>query len=97
MKITEQNFPTLVKGGAIALVVAVVLNVYLVMRNVELYRDASKAEQQAAQLGQVLQLMQGALQDFAARAQTDPQLAALMRQMQSPPTNAPAAQAGGAR
>jgi len=93
MRITEQNFQTAVKAGGIALVVAVLLNVYLVMRNVELYRDATKAEQQAGQLGQALQLMQGAMQDFSARAATDPQLARMLRGIQSPP----AATSGGAQ
>jgi hypothetical protein len=87
---TERNFQTAVQYGSIVLGISVVFNIYVVMRYVEVYRDALRADAQLpAVAGMREQAIQGLLQDFAVRANNDPQIAQIFRQAQT--TNAAAA------
>lgn len=88
---TEKNFQTVVQYGSIVLGISVVFNIYVVMHHVEVYRDASRAEAQMQQMMLREQAIQGLLQDFAARANTEPQIAQIFRQAQA--TNMAAAAA----
>jgi truncated hemoglobin YjbI len=58
---------------------------------VEVYRDAQRAEAQAQQMALREQAIQGLLQDFATRVNTDPQIAQIFKQAQA--ANAAAAAA----
>jgi hypothetical protein len=80
---TERNFQTAVQYGSIVLGISVVFNIYLVMRYVEVYRDAVRADAQFQQLVIREQALQGLLQDFAVRANNDPQIAQIFRQAQA--------------
>jgi hypothetical protein len=88
VKLSEQNFQTAVRIGGVALAVCAVANVYLVMRHVELYRDAVRRDQQAQQLIPQQQAMEGALRDFASRASADPQIAEILIRYKLVQTNA---------
>jgi hypothetical protein len=54
-----------------------------VIRHAEVYRDAARADVQAQQLVLREQALQGVAQEFAARANNDPQLAAIFKQVQA--------------
>jgi hypothetical protein len=77
---TERNFQTAVQYGSIVLGISIVFNIYLVMRYVEVYRDAVRVDAQLQQMVLRQQAVQGLLQDFAARANNDPQIAQIFRQ-----------------
>ena len=81
---TERNFQTAVQYGSIVLGISVVFNIYVVMRYVEVYRDAVRADAQYQQMVMREQALQGLLQDFAVRANNDPQLAQIFRKAQTP-------------
>jgi hypothetical protein len=87
-QVTEKNFQTAVQYGSIVLGISVIFNIYVVMHYVEVYRDAARADAQVQQLAVREQAIQSLLQDFAVRANTDPQLAQIFRQAQA--TNAAA-------
>ena len=87
----ERNFQTAVQYGSIVLGISLVFNIYVVMRYVEVYRDAVRADAQYQQLVIRQQALQGLLQDFAVRANNDPQLAQIFRQAQSANSAAAAA------
>jgi len=80
---TERNFQTAVQYGSIVLGISVVFNIYVVMRYVEVYREAVRADAQLQQMVLREQAIQGVLQDFAARANNDPQIAQIFRQPQT--------------
>jgi hypothetical protein len=63
--------------------ISVVFNIYVVMRYVEVYREAVRADAQLQQMVVREQAIQGVLQDFAARANNDPQIAQIFRQPQT--------------
>jgi hypothetical protein len=81
--VTENNFQTVVKCGSVVLGICVVLNIWVVMRNVEVYRDATRADAKFQQLALREQVLRGVLQDFAARANSDPQIAEIFRRAQT--------------
>lgn len=83
MRLTEQNFQLAVKYGGIAMIVGVVLSMYMVMRNVELFRDLSRAEQQFQQITLKQQIMQGLLQELQMHAVTNAQAAEVFRKSQA--------------
>jgi hypothetical protein len=85
---TEKNFQAAVQYGSIVLGISVIFNIYVVMHHVEVYRDAARADAQLQQMALREQAIQGLLQDFAARSNTDPQLAQIFKQAQA--TNAAA-------
>ena len=80
---TERNFQTAVQYGSIVLGISVVFNIYVVMRYVEVYRDAVRADAQYQQMIMRQQALQGLLQDFAVHANNDPQLAQIFRKAQT--------------
>ena len=80
---TEKNFQTTVQYGSIVLAISVVFNIWVVMRYREVYRDALRAEVQVQQMALREQLREGLVQDFAARANGDPQIAQIFRQAQA--------------
>jgi type IV secretory pathway TrbD component len=81
--VTENSFQTAVNCGSVALVACVVLNIWVVMRNVEVYRDATRADVKFQQLAVREQVLRSVLQDFAARANSDPQIAEIFRRAQT--------------
>jgi hypothetical protein len=89
--VTEKNFQAAVQYGSIVLGISVIFNIYVVMHYVEVYRDATRADAQVQQMALREQAIQGLLQDFAARANTDPQIAQIFKQAQA--NNAAAAAA----
>jgi len=88
---TERNFQTAVQYGSIVLGISVVFNIYVVMRYVDLYRDALRSDARYQQTVMREQALQGLLQDFAVRANNDPQLAQIFRKAQTANPAAPAA------
>ena len=78
----EKTFQALVKYGGVVLAVCLILNVWAVMRHVEVYSDASHAAEQFQQLATQQQIFQGLLQEFAARASSDAQIAEIFKQAQ---------------
>jgi uncharacterized protein (DUF3084 family) len=87
---TEKNFQAAVQYGSIVLGISVIFNIYVVMHHVEVYRDAARADAQVQQMALREQAIQGLLQEFAARANTDPQIAEIFKQAQAQATNAAA-------
>jgi hypothetical protein len=81
--VNDKNFQVVVKYGPIALGLCLLLNIWGVMRYREVYRDAVKAEVQLQQAEAGQQATQGVLQDFAARANSDPHIAEIFKQAQA--------------
>ena len=79
----EKTFQALVRYGSIVIAACVILNVYLVMRHVEIYREAVKMDAGFQQLVLKQQALQNVLQEFAARASTDPEIAAVFKKAQA--------------
>lgn len=80
---TEKTFQAVVRYGGIALAIAAILNIWVVMRHVEVYRDAARAEAQVQQLALREQAMQAVAQEFATRANNDPQIAGIFKRVQA--------------
>ena len=80
----EKTFQAVVRYGPIALGLCLLLNVWAVLRYREIYRDAVQAEVQLQQVAAGEQIAQGVLQEFAARANSDPHIAEIFRQAQVP-------------
>jgi len=92
----EKTFQAIVKYGSVVLAICLILNVWVVMRHVEVYRDATRTALQLQQLVTQQQIFQGLLQEFAARAASDPQIAEIFKEAQAmggATTGAPPAQA----
>ena len=88
----EKTFQAVVRFGSVVLAICLILNIWVVMRHVEVYRDATRADAQFQQLAARQQLYQGLVQEFLARASSDAQIAEIFKQAQamgSPPTSAP--------
>ena len=81
--LSEKNFQAVVRYGPIALGLCLLLNVWAVLRYREIYRDAIKAEVQLQQASVGEQLGQSVLQEFAARANSDPHIAEIFREAQA--------------
>ena len=79
----ENTFQTVIKYGSVVLAVCLILNIWVVMRHVEVYRDASRADAQFQRMVAQQQIFQSLLQDFAARASSDPQIAEIFKQAQA--------------
>ena len=88
---TEKHFQAAVQYGSIVLGISVIFNIYVVMRHVEVYRAATRADAQVQQMVLRDQAIQGLLQDFAARANTDAQIAQIFKQAQAVNSSATAA------
>jgi hypothetical protein len=80
---SEKNFQMVVKYGPIALGLCVLINIWTVMRYREVYRDAIKSEVQLQQLANEEQVVQGVVQEFAARSNSDPHIAEIFKQAQA--------------
>ena len=91
---TEKNFQAAVQYGSIVLGISVIFNIYVVMHYGEVYRDATRADAKVQQMVVREQAVQGLLQEFAARANTDPQIAEIFKQAQATNSAAAAAAAG---
>jgi hypothetical protein len=78
----ERTFQAAVRYGGIALAICIILNIWVVMRHVEIYRDASRADIQFQQLATQQQVVQGLLQEFATRASTDAEIAGIFKKAQ---------------
>jgi hypothetical protein len=81
--VTEKTFQSAIQYGSIALAVSAVFNVYFVMHNWEVYRDASRSELLAERMVMQEQILQGVAQDFSARANSDPNIAAIFKKAQA--------------
>jgi hypothetical protein len=79
----EKTFQMAVKYGPIALGLCLLLNIWGVMRYCEHYRDAVKAEVKLQQVEAGGQIAQAVLQEFAARANSDPHIAEVFKQAQA--------------
>lgn len=80
---TERIFRLVVRYGSIALGICLILNIWVVMRYVEVYRDAARAETQVQRMMLQQQVLQGVVQDFAARANSDPRIAEIFKRAQT--------------
>jgi len=80
---TEKTFQEVVKYGGIVLGISAIFNVWVVMKHVEVYRVAIRVDAQAQQLALREQAEQGVAQEFAARANNDPQIAAIFKRVQA--------------
>jgi hypothetical protein len=80
---SEKTFQMVVKYGPIVLGLCLLLNVWSVMRYREVYRDSIKSEVQVQQLAVGEQVAQAVLQEFAARANSDPHIAEIFKQAQA--------------
>ena len=80
---TEKMFQTIIRYGSMVLAISVILNIWVVLRHAEVYRNATRAEAQAQQLALRDQALQGVAQEFAVRANNDPQLAAIFKRVQA--------------
>ena len=76
---TEKTFQAVVTYGSTALVISAILNIWVVMRHVEVYRNAARAEATVTQLALREQALQAVAQEFAARANNDPQISAIFK------------------
>ena len=92
----EKTFQAVVKYGSVVVAICLILNIWVVMRHVEVYRDAARTDIQFQQLATQQQIFQGLLQEFAARASSDTQIAEIFKQAQAmgsaTTTSAPPAQ-----
>ena len=79
----EKTFQAVVKYGSVLLAIGLILNVWVVMRYVEVYREASRAAVQFQQLAAQQQVFQALLQEFASRASSDTQIAEIFKQAQA--------------
>ena len=82
MTITENKFQNVVKYGGIVLGLMAILNVFLVLRYREAYRDRGDAERQFQQAAVQEQTYEGVLQAMLQLAPKDPQVAELLRKYQ---------------
>jgi hypothetical protein len=87
MKLTEENFQIAVKVGAVLLAISTVANVYFLLRHREVYRDQIKAEAAIQQQSPVMlmqqQALEGILREFALRAASNTEIAAIFHRYQS--------------
>jgi hypothetical protein len=79
----EKTFQAIIRYGAIALAIGIIVNIWAVMRNVEIFRDASRSAVQLQQLMLQQQIFQVILQEFAARASSDTEIAAIFKRAQA--------------
>ncbi len=105
MTITEKQFQAVVQIGGIVLAVCAILNLWVVLKFREVYRDRMKAEQefqiamvQVQRQAPQQAVLENVIRGFIPRAATDPKIAEMMQRYQvlNPPaaaTNAPAAPA----
>jgi hypothetical protein len=80
---TEKTFQAAVRYGSIALGLGVMLNIWVVLRYIEVYRDTARAEAQVQQLVLREQAMQAVAQEFATRVNNDPQIAGIFKRVQA--------------
>jgi hypothetical protein len=80
---TEKTFQSVVTYGSTALVISAVLNIWVVMRHVEVFRNAARGEAEVQQLVLREQALQSLAQDFSVRANNDPQIAAIFKRVQA--------------
>jgi hypothetical protein len=82
MTLTENNFQAAVKLGGIALALSVVFNIYLVMRNREVYRDQVQGDLRFQQMMLQEQAMEGVAREFIALAAKDAKIAEILQRHQ---------------
>jgi uncharacterized sodium:solute symporter family permease YidK len=80
---TDKTFQAAIRYGSIVLALGAVLNIWVVMRHVEVYRDTARAEAQVQQLVLREQAMQAVAQEFAVRVNNDPQIAGIFKRVQA--------------
>jgi hypothetical protein len=82
MQITEKSFQAAVNIGGIALAVSIIGNIYLVMRNREVYRDQMQTELRFQQLMLQQQAMEGVTREFLSLAAKDARIAEILQRYQ---------------
>jgi len=82
MTITEDKFQNVVRYGGIVLILMAILNVFLVLKYRETYRDRGDAERQFQQVALQEQSYEGVLQTMVQLAPKDPQVADILRKYQ---------------
>jgi hypothetical protein len=79
----ETRFQQIIKWGQVAVALAVVANIFFVLRYREAYRDASRLEatyaRDLALLGAQQQALEGVLRDFAIQAGPDARVGDIFR------------------
>jgi hypothetical protein len=83
MQMTDKTFQAVVRYGSTVLVISAILNIWVVMRYVEVYRNAARADAELQQLALREQALQSVAQEFAARANNDPQIAGIFKRVQA--------------
>jgi len=79
MTITEKNFQAAVNFGGLLLAISVVLNIYFVMRNREVYRDQIQTDQRYQQLLIQEQALEGVTREFVAHAANDSKITEILQ------------------
>ncbi len=86
MKISDTLFGFLSRYGSILVLASTIIGVYLVMRNIELYRSAARLENTVQTQGQVMamrrQQVEGVLRSFASLANSDPVVLQILQKHQ---------------
>jgi len=80
----EQRFQQVTKYGGVVLLLSLVGNLYFVLRNIEVHRDAAQWDRQAQVMTVKTQIMETVLREFNARAGSDKNIAKIMAQRQAP-------------
>ena len=82
MRITEKTFQSAARYGGIVLGIAAILNLYLILRYREVYRNRAIAEMQFQRTVLQQQAFEGALQAVLQLAPKDPQVVEILRKYQ---------------
>jgi hypothetical protein len=87
MKLTDENFQIAVKVGTVLLAISAVANVYLLLRHREVFRDQARMEvasqQPVAKLAMQQQALEAIIREFAMRAGSNQEIAAIFRRYQA--------------
>jgi hypothetical protein len=74
----EKRFPRFIKYGGLVLILSLIGNVYFVLRNIEVHRDAARWDRQAQMMTVKTQVMESVLREFTARAGSDRNIARIL-------------------
>ena len=93
----EKRFQQWVRYGGAALALSLVGNLYFVLRNIELHRDAAQSDRQAQMMTVKTQIMETVLQEFSTRAGRDANIARILAQRPTAVTSQPSPVKNGGR
>ena len=92
MKASRQLIAVAFRYGSLVVLIAAVLNVYFVMRYIELSRNSTKIEDVFTKNATQYQALQNVLREFVGRASTDSAILGILQRAQQ--SNVAAAQPG---